>query len=36
MNRLKERIRNLAPYFVDVWQYLAIIIIFAIALIFFL
>jgi len=32
----KESIKKYAPYFVDVWQYLVIILIFIIALIFFL
>jgi hypothetical protein len=34
--RLKESIKKYSPYFVDVWQYIAIIVIFIFALIFFL
>jgi len=33
---LKDDIKKLYPYFVDVWQYLVIIVMFIIALIFFL
>lgn len=32
----KEKIKQYAPYFVDVWQYIVIIIIFILAAIFFL
>jgi hypothetical protein len=33
---LKDKIKKLAPYFVDVWQYIVIVIIFIIAAIFIL
>jgi len=36
MKSLMENIKKIAPYFVDVWQYLLIIVIFIIAAIFFL
>jgi hypothetical protein len=36
MKHLRESIRKYAPYFVDVWQYLVIILIFIIAAIFIL
>jgi hypothetical protein len=36
MNRLKEAYKKFFPYFVDVWQYVVIILIFIIAAIFFL
>lgn len=36
MKELKELWRQYSPYFVDVWQYLAIIVIFIIAALFVL
>lgn len=36
MKSLKESFKKYAPYFVDVWQYIAIILIFIIAAIFIL
>ncbi len=33
---LKEKIKKIAPYFVDAWQYIVIVIIFIIAAIFIL
>jgi len=33
---VKEKIKKFAPYFVDVWQYIVIIIIFIVAAIFIL
>lgn len=36
MKKLGESIRKYAPYFVDVWQYIAIILIFVLAMVFFL
>lgn len=36
MSRIKKTYKKLYPYFVDVWQYIVIIVIFIIAAIFFL
>lgn len=36
MKRITESIKKYAPYFVDVWQYVVIIVIFIIAAIFIL
>lgn len=36
MKSLIDSIKKIAPYFVDVWQYLLIIVMFIIAAIFFL
>ncbi len=36
MSKIKRTYKKLYPYFVDVWQYIAIIIIFIVAAIFFL
>jgi hypothetical protein len=36
MSELKNSIKKYLPYFVDVWQYLAIIVIFILAAIFIL
>ena len=33
---MKERLKKMAPYFVDIWQYIVIIVIMAIAAIFIL
>jgi len=36
MSKLKDSWKKYAPYFVDVWQYIAIIVIFIIAALFIL
>jgi hypothetical protein len=36
MSKIKESFKKLYPYFVDVWQYLVIILIFILAAIFIL
>lgn len=36
LKNMKETIKQLSPYFVDVWQYLLIIVIFILAAIFIL
>lgn len=36
MNKLKETYKKYFPYFVDVWQYIVIILVFIIAAIFIL
>lgn len=36
MSKIKRTYKKLYPYFVDVWQYIAIIVIFILAAIFFL
>jgi hypothetical protein len=36
MSSIKEKFKKIYPYFVDVWQYIAIIVIFIIAAIFIL
>lgn len=36
MNKLVESMKKILPYFVDFWQYLAIIILFILAIIFYL
>jgi len=35
MGKLKDNIKKWAPYFVDIWQYLVIIVVIVIGLIFF-
>lgn len=35
-NNMKEKLKKYYPYFVDVWQYLLIIVIFIIAILFIL